>query len=247
MTSYQWQQLSDYVEQAIFTVQQLAKDKPLQQRLQAIQQWQNQRLMNTYHDVIDTPGYHQALLFFIEDLYGGDRCLQRDEQIYRLLPIITRLLPDNLLYIVESAAELHWLTLKHDMHVTRHFNEIFGAETAITEKNYIEIFRQFDQLEYRLEQLHKVISIGKQLDHHIHHPWLLKAVSLARIPAKLSGFALVQKFVERGIDSFCHLESTEDFLSLIEHRESVLLQRIFNEDTEHLIPDTWPEKPYPED
>ena len=61
-------------------------------------------------------------------------------------------------------------------------------------------------------------------------PLIHSALRMMRLPARLSGFAEMHDFLERGFSAFEGLGNADEFLATVESRESSLLEKIFSGD-----------------
>ena len=86
--------------------------------LETLQSWQRQRLAGSYQDLISQRRYKPAGNFFLNELYGGLNFRERDKEIERVLPVMVRMLPDEVLKVVAEAFELQSLSLEFDMSMT---------------------------------------------------------------------------------------------------------------------------------
>ena len=59
----------------------------------AVRALQADRLARTYPDLLASPRYGPAATFFLSDLYGPKDFTARDEEVARILPTMTRMLP----------------------------------------------------------------------------------------------------------------------------------------------------------
>ena len=83
-----------------------------------LQGWQRQRLSNSYHDLISQERYRAAGDFFLAELYGGLNFRERDQQMERVLPVMVRMLREDMLLALAEAFELQSLSLSLDMDMT---------------------------------------------------------------------------------------------------------------------------------
>lgn len=83
-----------------------AQDAQLRTQVLALKAWQAARLARTYTDLLASPRYHDAAQFFLEQLYGARDFSQRDADVERILPKMTRLLPEAALTMIAGAVEL---------------------------------------------------------------------------------------------------------------------------------------------
>src|SRR5215213_671605 len=62
-------------------------------RLHEVKEWQSRRLSTSYADIAAQPRYRAATGFFLQDLYGPKDFSRRDEEMLRILPTMSRILP----------------------------------------------------------------------------------------------------------------------------------------------------------
>src|SRR5580700_7549958 len=75
-----------------------------------LRQWQRARLARTHSDLLETPRYRSAALFFLSELYGPADQSQRYAEIERVVPLTVMLLPLTGLEVVVNAVELDALS-----------------------------------------------------------------------------------------------------------------------------------------
>jgi hypothetical protein len=75
-----------------------------------LRDWQAGRLARTHADLLASPRFGAAAKFFLTDLYGPKDFSSRDEEVERILPLLTRMLPASALHTVALAVELDALS-----------------------------------------------------------------------------------------------------------------------------------------
>ena len=58
-----------------------------------LQDWQRQRLQRSFADLAANPRYRAANDFFLTELYGGLNFRERDREVERVMPVMTRTMP----------------------------------------------------------------------------------------------------------------------------------------------------------
>ena len=86
--------------------------------LEVLQDWQRRRLSDSYRDLISQERYAAAGEFFLAELYGGLNFRERDQQMERVLPVMVRMLREDMLLALAEAFELQSLSLSLDMDMT---------------------------------------------------------------------------------------------------------------------------------
>ena len=74
--------------------------------LEALQSWQRGRLARSYADLIAVDRYRAAAEFFLDELYGGLHFRERDQEVERVLPVMIRMLRDDIIRMCASSCAL---------------------------------------------------------------------------------------------------------------------------------------------
>jgi hypothetical protein len=186
-------------------------------------EWQSRRLADTYADFAAQPRYRPAVRFFLEDLYGPVDFAQRDADIERVYPVMTRVLSAHALASVTQALELHALSEELDARMARVLTAELGMTDRLDDATYAEAFRRCDDRAARLRQIELVEQIGRTLDDVVNNPVIYATVVAARLPAKLAGFGELQDFIERGLHAFRHMRGAREFIAAVGERERGML------------------------
>src|SRR5208337_5181368 len=72
--------------------------------------WQAGRLARTHRDLLESRRFHDAAEFFLNDLYGPTDLSRHVEDVRRIVPVMTSVLPDSGLATVAHAVELNALS-----------------------------------------------------------------------------------------------------------------------------------------
>ncbi|HZH08432.1 MAG TPA: hypothetical protein VEY69_17330, partial [Lautropia sp.] len=74
--------------------------------LTAIKQFQRERLARAHADLLQSERYRLAARFFLDELYGIKDFSSRDEELARMIPSMSRLLPAAALGTIADGIEL---------------------------------------------------------------------------------------------------------------------------------------------
>ncbi len=206
--------------------QAIAADPRLQAWTQAVKHWQVGRLARTHADLLADPGTTVAARFFLDDLYGAKDFSRRDTELLRLLPTMTRLLPDAALHTVADAVELDAISEGFDEAMARELRP--DAVSAIAGQAYARAFRATASREQRLHQVELAQGIGRSLQSLVRHPMLGRLLAAMGAPARLAGLSQMHDFLARGFSAFKGLPDVSSFLSRIDGRERALINAIFD-------------------
>src|ERR1700690_3222083 len=83
------------------------KQAQMRTRLRA---WQAARFERTYADLMGSERYRPAAEFFLSDLYGPKDFSERDDELERLLPGVTKILTAPAIHTLAVAVELDLLS-----------------------------------------------------------------------------------------------------------------------------------------
>jgi len=192
-----------------------------------LRQWQAARLAATHKDLLDHPSFAAAAQFFLSDLYGINDTSRRDADVERIYPVMVRMLPERALRSIGGALELDALTEQLDEQLLDVLEQQLDVRDQITERAYAEAYRRCDNYALRKHQIALITEVGQHLSEMVNKPLVYKTLRAMRVPARLAGFGELQDFLERGFSAFLKIDDPQQFLSLIERRETQILDRIY--------------------
>ncbi len=190
-----------------------------------LQQWQRQRLLASYSDLISRENSRPACNFFLSELYGGLDFLERDQDMEKVMPVMSRFLPNKVLLSLAEAFELQAISLEFDLEMVRVIDarEIGELDTA----SYISVYRACGNRPLREKQIRLIRQLGHDLARLVDRPLVSRLVRLLRGPAHATGFGKLQEFLEAGLGSFRKLEDPDQFVNTIYQREWRAMQKMF--------------------
>jgi hypothetical protein len=189
----------------------------------ALKTFQSRRLAATHADLMsgDT---RDAVLFFLEELYGTHDLSQRDVDLERIAPTMLKVLPADALQTMTDAMSLDALAERLDTAMAK----LLGPK--FTEKQYLDAYRHAMTRADRERQLDLVQKLGDSLSELVRIPMLYGTLVLMRGPARLAGLGSMQRFLERGFNAFRKMKTPRDFVNTIIRREREILERSYNGD-----------------
>ena len=206
-----------------------AADFPLAE-FDRLQQWQRARLSRSFADLARHEGYRPAVRFFLSELYGGLDFRERDQDMGRVMPVMTRLLPDRTLATMSEAFELQAISLEYDMEMARYMAQKGpgGADVgSLDMERYCEVYRARSDPAGRERQIDLIRRLGYDLDKLVRLPLVNYLVRLMHGPAHLAGFGRLQEFLEEGLAAFRGLPDTGFFIETIYARETDAMRKMF--------------------
>lgn len=232
------------IRDAIAEVQCLRQESESQQSLSAavlaVKRFQSRRFAGTYQDLL-TGGPHQAAAkFFLLELYSEANYASRDAQFAKIAGAIQRLLPEAAIATAVTLAQLHVLTERLDLAMGHAWaKDLESADAMGLSARYARAWHLIGAENSRQQQLRFVLEVGRDLDELTRTPGLRLLLKMMRRPAQLAGLAELQHFLEQGFDTFAKMGktkgATESFLSLIDQRETKMLQALFAGDQKEVI------------
>ena len=198
-----------------------AASPALASALDRLARWQASRLRETYADLARHPRYAAAIAFFGTDLYGPGDFSRRDADLARVAPLMGKMLPDGVLSTVAGAMELSVLSHTLDRALLQALDSAPLSVAA-----YCEAYRALDDRRSRERQIALIVEVGRALDRYVGKPLVRSALAAMRQPARVAGFGALQDFLERGFAAFRGMHGADEFLAIVEARETALMNAI---------------------
>jgi hypothetical protein len=192
-------------------------------RLAELKRWQAERLVKSYGDFASEPRFADATAFFVDDLYGVKDFSERDQEMLRILPVMTRILPASAVDTASRAIELEALSEDLDQRTAAAL-----GNGPITDASYGEAYRAASTPAERLRQIDLIDQVGRNLDVLVAKPFVGATLKLMRKPARVAGLGDLQDFLERGYEAFRRMKGADDFLGTLRRRETAILNRLFS-------------------
>ena len=210
------------------------EDQGFRERRAALRAWQASRLAGTHRDLLESPRFHDAAQFFLTDLYGPNDLSRHVEDIRRIIPVMTRVLPDSGVATVAHAVELNALSESLDTAMA----DALGPRAAtITSATYAAAYRKVGRAEDRARQTDLIALLGGALEGLSRQLFVGAALTMMRGPARAAGLGELQGFLERGYAAFRAMRGgAGEFVSLVVARERTIAQALLAGDNRALEP-----------
>lgn len=194
-------------------------------RRDALRTWQAARLTRTHADLLSSPRFGETAAFFLSDIYGPKDLSRHEDDIRRILPVMTRVLPTAGLETVADAIELNVLSERLDAAMI----EALGADVERLDSSvYAQAYRAVGDRPARERQIDLIAQLAHSLDRLTRSPLIGVALSTMRKPAQLAGLTELQDFLERGYKAFRKMKGAEEFIRIVATRERELLEALFS-------------------
>lgn len=192
--------------------------------LEVLQDWQRRRLANSFEDFFGQERYIAAGNFFLNELYGGLNFRDRDLEMERVLPLMVRMLRDDMLLALAEAFQLQSLSLDLDIGMSMALRESGWKE--LNADRYGEIYRSCGRESDRENQIELIRHLGLVLNKLVHHRLVLLLIRTLRGPARAAGFGLLQSFLEQGLLAFRIMGDGTEFVETVWRRESETMHKL---------------------
>lgn len=193
----------------------------------SIKIFQNNRLENTYQDLLKDKGMRPACRFFLDQLYCTHDVSMRDHQVERVLPKLEKLLPGGAVDTVRKVIYMDYLAELLDDELTLFINgEEFLSDNLHQDMSYIKAFKKQGQFELREQQIRLVREVGESLRKLMRLPFLRPLLRMTRGAAQKANLEDFHDFLSQGLDAFSLLERPTLFFQLIQEREMSILEGI---------------------
>jgi hypothetical protein len=210
----------------------VVEDAAFSERRSALRAWQAGRLARTHQDLLESRRFHHAAQFFLTDLYGPKDLSRHVDEVRRLVPMMTSVLPDSGLATVAHAMELNALSESLDGAMV----EALGENTAqIGDETYAAAYRVVGRAEDRERQIALIALLGEALDKLTRLRLIGMTLRLMRGPALLAGLGELQGFLERGYAAFGSMRGgAGEFVSIVVKRERAISKALLAGDDQAL-------------
>ena len=198
--------------------------------LSALRRWQANRLAAGFADFLADPLLRPAAEFFLSDLYGDRDFSARDRDAAKILPVMSRLLPESLLCAATDAIELAVLSHAFDLRMAEALLQRPDPSADIRVEDYAQAYRTIGLPRLRQHQIALITRVGHALDAAVHKHGVAKLLRASKLPAQLAGVSELQQFLQRGFTAFAALGGAERFLGEIARRETHAMERLFSSD-----------------
>ena len=197
---------------------------PLEE-LAVVQDWQRERLEKSYRDLTCQKRYRAAGDFFLTQLYGGLHFRERDQEMERVLPVMVRMLRDDMLLALAESFDLQILSFGFDMEMAAALQQ--SHWNTLDNQRYGALYRTVGRSSDRAGQIDLIRHLGIKLNNLVHHRLVLFLIRTLRGPARAAGFGLLQSFLEQGLFAFREMGDGTVFVETVWRREGEVMQGLF--------------------
>jgi hypothetical protein len=216
----------------ISTMQEIADKAGLIPTIRAVQAWQCKRLLVSHQHMYQQKRFQPAVEFFINELYGPNDFSQRDQDIARIVPKMSKFLPEKALQSLASALHLNTLSFELDFGLA---NKL--VDTEINRESYAKAYVSCDNLNVRQQQIDYIRTLGNDLAEVVKMKGISSLLFISRKPAKMAGVLALHEFLEKGFKAFKNIGNVEDFIIPVVNKEHQIMQQLVNPNSPNPLPD----------
>lgn len=186
-----------------------------------------------YDDLRGRPGYGPAIDFIITDLVGPG-IADRDRDLEKVVPIMSRTMPAGALAALATAMELNAGILEINLGISERLGNVIDEGAPISERDYCLASREVAGYQDFTRFIAMTREAGLALERIVHLPMIRPLLRTMRGPARLAGVADLQAFLEKGFETFRGVDDVPEFLDIIETRMAAVFHRVFVAEPETL-------------
>jgi hypothetical protein len=201
-----------------------ASDPLYAARRAAFRAWQAERLARTHANLLDSKRFHDAAQFFLSDLYGPQDVSVHADDVRRIVPAMTRMLPGAALDTVADAIELDAMSEELDAAM---IDRLGDKAMRLIANDYAVAYRAVGRQTDRARQIDLIEHLGNSLDGLTRQKFIGGALRMMRKPAEVAGLGGLQSFLERGYAAFKTMGNGSDFVAEIVGREREISAALF--------------------
>ncbi|WP_299075160.1 hypothetical protein [uncultured Paraglaciecola sp.] len=216
----------------MITMQEIAEKSNLVDTIKAVQTWQCKRLLASHQQMYQQKRFKPAVEFFIDELYGPNDFSQRDQDIARIVPKMSKFLPEKALQSLASALHLNTLSFELDFDLAR---QLAGSE--INRASYAKAYVDCDNLATRQQQIDYIHTLGSDLADVVKMKGIASLLFISRKPAKIAGVLALHEFLEKGFKAFKNLGNVQDFILPIVEKERIIMLQLADPNSPNPLPD----------
>jgi len=179
--------------------------------LSPLRQWQAWRVERSFGHFLKDPQRRDAAMFFLSEVYGDHDFSRRDASVARIVPMMQKLLPASVLATLADAIELDALTHALDLRMAQALESLAPRRKTLDIELYALAYRQVGHRRLRQRQVDLIVRVGQGLAQAVRLPGVAMLLRLSRGPARATGLADLQGFLERGFAAFALLGDATAF------------------------------------
>ena len=205
------------------------QDPRLLKRLNDVQAWQKQRMVNTHGEFFAVPEHHLMSQYFLNRLYGGPDFDVLAQQIARLIKhagIVEKIMPDSAIRTGFAGVELAVLAVSLDQDLAIDLLNTYAPDMPLTDEIMRLAYLKLDQQAPRLHQMALLDELGASLDKYIRSRVVRTAFKMSKGLANKYKVAPIYAFIEEGFDAMKPLDSAQEFVKTFTTEEREIIASV---------------------
>jgi hypothetical protein len=184
----------------------------------ALQDFQSNRINDTYRDIETDPEFSKIGDFFFKKLYAPEDFSFRDTSMKKLHRVLDGKIYKHMLKAVTKVIELHDISDEQDNLMVEKMIAA-GVDESMTMDQYQEIYRSLDNNDQRIYQINLSAEVTR-IFHGLSKRWIV-AVSLRTVKttAVLFGIRDIIDFIYEGYVAFKTIDNIDFFVDTMTQRE----------------------------
>ena len=196
-------------------------DSNLKEKKDALKAYQVERLKFTHKECLNDPNTKEATKFFLTEIYSDKDLTKRDADLAKIVPMMCKLFPKELLIVLSDAIELDALTEVLDMKMCKNLNVNF------TDEEYMKVYREKTKYDDRKKQIQLTNALGLSLIDVVKYPLIGGLLGKMGFPAKMMGLSEMHELLNNGFNIFKNTKNVEQFLETLIQNEYDILEDIY--------------------
>lgn len=184
--------------------------------------YQVERLKFTHKECLNDPNTKDATKFFLTEIYSEKDLTKRDADLGKVVPMMCKLFPKELLLVLSDAIELDALTEQMDMMMCKNLKEDF------TDDDYKEAYKNKTSYNDRKRQIELTNSLGVSLIDIVKYPLIGSLLGKMGFPAKMLGLSEMHELLNNGFNIFKNTKNVDVFLATLIQNEYDILDDIYD-------------------
>ena len=196
-------------------------DSNLKEKKDVLKAYQVERLKITHKECLSDPNTKEATKFFLTEIYSDKDLTKRDADLAKIVPMMCKFFPKELLIVLSDAIELDALTEVLDMKMCKNLNVNF------TDEEYMKVYREKTKYDDRKKQIQLTNALGLSLIDVVKYPLIGGLLGKMGFPAKMMGLSEMHELLNNGFNIFKNTKNVEQFLETLIQNEYDILEDIY--------------------
>ncbi|MGS2720755.1 FFLEELY motif protein [Paraglaciecola aestuariivivens] len=214
------------------TMRDIAQQANLVDKIHSIQNWQNQRVLVSQQHLLQQPANHSALQFLINQCLTTQSFVQLEQELEKINPSWSKILPNKALALLASTLRLHSLNFELDFALAKQL-----GDTSLNKDNYADAYLACKNTPLRHQQISVLQQLGRDLTDYVQMPALTSLLFLYKAPAKMGDLSTLLLFFEDTFIAFKEVQNEVAFFDTFIAQEKKLMTHLLAPHLPNPLPD----------